>query len=496
MPAAIRRRADTATPVSAGPRTQGPTGSSSASGPVVDTAMSSVDLSSVERSSDTPMLDGISGEGPKAEEKQGVVLTDSMKVGKRGADVERLQEFLGLEVDGKFGDATKEAVAKWQADNGLEPDGIVGQNTLDALAVGAKGVDIGRTVRTGSEGKDVERLQRFLGLPVDGKFGGDTRTAVVQFQMDHGLDPDGVIGPKTREALAGVDESEASKTFAKLEVKPPKAIPVPEKRPEIPETSGAEAPEKSGAEPEKAPTDAPKTNTPRGELKSRWHDDTKFVPKYASTAYSESGIYRGKSDPYAVGAISKPTKSQDLGGKTYGAYQFESSVYKNGTNRGKKAVAGSTVMRFARWEGNPYGKQLQDVAKKHGTASKEFDALWTKLSHEQNKSFGEAQEKFMEKENNDRVNGFMDTIGASEAARKDPRLQDLVIGTYNQYSGLTKGIASHVAANNKKGSMSADEIGKLIQDYKRARVKNHFRSSPKAHKGIYSRIAREKAMFD
>ena len=75
-------------------------------------------------------------------------------------------------------------------------------------------------------------------------------------------------------------------------------------------------------------------------------------------------------------------------------------------------------------------------------------------------------------------------------------LQDLVIGTYNQYSGLTKGIAAHVKANNPNGTLSADAIGKLVQDYKRTRVKSHFRSSPGAHKGIYSRIAREKAMFE
>ncbi|MCB9674468.1 MAG: peptidoglycan-binding protein [Alphaproteobacteria bacterium] len=456
-------------------------------------ASSGADLSRVQSGSETPMLDGVSGE--KKAEKQGVVLSSKMKLGTEGEDVSKLQEHLGVKADGKFGDDTREALAAWQQQNGLEPDGVVGPDTLDALAVGAKGVDLDRTLRTGARGRDVERLQRFLGLPVDGKFGPDTRAAVIQFQMDHGLDPDGIIGKKSREAFSGVDAKEAEKAgkaskpqgAQTVEAPQPVEVPLPQRRPERPQT--VEQPKSE--QPAKTET----VNAPKGELRSRWHDDSKFVPKYASTAISESGIYRGKNDPYAVGAISKPTRKQDLGGKTYGVYQFESSVYRDGSTRGKKAVQGSTVMRFVNWEGNPYSKELKDVVKKHGVASKEFDAAWLELAHGQNKDFGEAQQKFMEKENNDRVNGFMDKIGASEAARKDPRLQDLVIGTYNQYSGITKSIASYVAAKNKGGKMSADEIGKLVQDYKRARVGSHFRSSPKAHKGIYSRIAREKAMF-
>lgn len=36
---------------------------------------------------------------------------------------------------------------------------------------------------------------------VDGYFGGDTRSAVVAFQVDNDLDPDGIVGPKTRAAM-------------------------------------------------------------------------------------------------------------------------------------------------------------------------------------------------------------------------------------------------------------------------------------------------------
>jgi len=62
------------------------------------------------------------------------------------------------------------------------------------------------TLRRGSRGKEVEVVQEKLGFPlagggidsgVDGHFGPLTEAAVRQFQRDHGLVPDGIVGPKT-----------------------------------------------------------------------------------------------------------------------------------------------------------------------------------------------------------------------------------------------------------------------------------------------------------
>ena len=44
-----------------------------------------------------------------------------------------IQSFLGIETDGKFGPATKEAVIKYQQNHGLEADGIVGINTWKSI---------------------------------------------------------------------------------------------------------------------------------------------------------------------------------------------------------------------------------------------------------------------------------------------------------------------------------------------------------------------------
>ncbi|MFU0799403.1 MAG: peptidoglycan-binding protein [Xylanivirga thermophila] len=64
-----------------------------------------------------------------------------------------------------------------------------------------------RILKMGSRGADVAMLQRILisiGYnpgPVDGIFGPRTRAAVIQFQLDNGLVPDGIVGPKTYAAL-------------------------------------------------------------------------------------------------------------------------------------------------------------------------------------------------------------------------------------------------------------------------------------------------------
>ncbi|WP_179865425.1 peptidoglycan-binding protein [Bacillus sp. AFS017336] len=56
-----------------------------------------------------------------------------LKVGSKGKDVERIQRALKVNVDGKFGIATEEAVKAYQKRKGLTVDGLVGQQTWSKL---------------------------------------------------------------------------------------------------------------------------------------------------------------------------------------------------------------------------------------------------------------------------------------------------------------------------------------------------------------------------
>jgi len=58
-----------------------------------------------------------------------------LKKGTRGNEVKLLQEFLDAGADGIFGPGTERAVKKWQSENGLVVDGIVGPATWDAMGL-------------------------------------------------------------------------------------------------------------------------------------------------------------------------------------------------------------------------------------------------------------------------------------------------------------------------------------------------------------------------
>ena len=63
------------------------------------------------------------------------------------------------------------------------------------------------TLKKGSNGKEVQTLQKLLKVIADGFFGPKTEAAVKQFQKDKGLEIDGICGPKTWAALGVKAES-------------------------------------------------------------------------------------------------------------------------------------------------------------------------------------------------------------------------------------------------------------------------------------------------
>lgn len=58
-----------------------------------------------------------------------------LRVGSKGQMVSRLQSFLGIPADGVFGKTTEFAVKRFQQNNGLKVDGIVGRKTFEALGI-------------------------------------------------------------------------------------------------------------------------------------------------------------------------------------------------------------------------------------------------------------------------------------------------------------------------------------------------------------------------
>lgn len=57
------------------------------------------------------------------------------------------------------------------------------------------------TIKKGSSGFWVRKLQEALEIHVDGKFGSDTEAALVAWQREYGLEPDGVAGRNTYRSL-------------------------------------------------------------------------------------------------------------------------------------------------------------------------------------------------------------------------------------------------------------------------------------------------------
>ena len=78
-----------------------------------------------------------------------------LKIGSRGKEVKELQEFLEIDADSIFGPGTKFAVQKWQANNNLVVDGIVGPVTWDAMGLAT--TDASEKVYTTDNGLVIHR---------------------------------------------------------------------------------------------------------------------------------------------------------------------------------------------------------------------------------------------------------------------------------------------------------------------------------------------------
>ena len=174
----------------------------------------------------TPTPVPVETESPAGEEGTGIWAT--LKKGDTGASVTQLQErlielgYLSGKADGTYGDKTEEAVKDFQKNNGLTADGTAGEATQKLLfggdakaastsATSAKAAATdakpGETMRRGSTGSEVKKLQQlliqmgYLNGKADGIYGTNTAKAVMAFQRANALKADGVAGAKTLSVL-------------------------------------------------------------------------------------------------------------------------------------------------------------------------------------------------------------------------------------------------------------------------------------------------------
>ena len=134
--------------------------------------------------------------------------------------------------DGIFAEDTEEAVREFQRIFSLSPDGIVGNATWFAAQriynavkrlneLDSEGIRLEEVTKQypgvlalGSQGLGVSNLQYFLSYlsafypsivpsAVDGIFGNETRESVISAQRTFGLNPDGVVGELTWDAIYG-----------------------------------------------------------------------------------------------------------------------------------------------------------------------------------------------------------------------------------------------------------------------------------------------------
>ena len=74
---------------------------------------------------------------------------------------------------------------------------------VSSQPVTESGPDMSSVIRRGSRGATVAAVQAKLGLTADGDFGPGTERALMGWQREHGLEPDGVAGPLTLAKILG-----------------------------------------------------------------------------------------------------------------------------------------------------------------------------------------------------------------------------------------------------------------------------------------------------
>lgn len=238
-------------------------------------------------------------------------------------------------------------------------------------------------LKVGSKGDDVKKLQTKLGLAADGTFGPGTEKAVKKWQIDHDLNPDGVVGDGTWSKMFGSTE--------KVVIKEDKVI-----TPSSPSSSGFKLDKLKGHIPDKVieqiPDTAKKFNitTPlrlAHFLSQCGHESGGFRLVNENVNYSAAGL-KGIFGKYFPGNLSEsyarqPQKiaSRVYGGRMGNGAESTGDGYKF-RGRGYIQLTGKdNYTRFGKFIGEDTVANPDLVATKYPLASAAFffdsNKLWS-----------------------------------------------------------------------------------------------------------------------
>ncbi len=155
-----------------------------------------------------------------------------MKLIRRGAsgddvaDIQQRLAALGFNspVPGVFDAGTEASVRAFQQQRGLITDGIVGDETWDALVsasfrLGDRMLYLTRDMLAGDDVRELQRRLNRLGFECghdDGMYGELTADAVRDFQLNAGLTVDGIAGPETIDVLLRLHRAHQASSAAAL----------------------------------------------------------------------------------------------------------------------------------------------------------------------------------------------------------------------------------------------------------------------------------------
>lgn len=159
----------------------------------------------------------------------------ALRQGSKGQEVTELQQqlkqlgYFNRRATGNFGPLTKAAVMRFQENEGIDPNGVVDEETEAALgnkigggnenSTSTENVSTRPTLKKGDRSQEVKSLQQILtntGVydgQINGVFDSETSKAVKQFQRSNSLGVDGIVGKKTWAALIDGDTTSANQPF-------------------------------------------------------------------------------------------------------------------------------------------------------------------------------------------------------------------------------------------------------------------------------------------